>query len=250
MTIHRLRPALLLPALFCLLPLLGCGAGGPQLISTRDEIAIGQDAAAQLERRYGVVTDSTMNRRLDRIGRAIVSVAERRDQYPWRFRILNDPQVNAMALPGGFIYATRGLMTVSGLSDDELAGVIAHEVTHVSRRHSAKIMEQALGAQLLVGIATRGSSAAIRQASDLAVELVLLRGYRGYEYESDHWGTLYATRAGFAPAGLLNFMRELQAREGRDPARWATFLRTHPVTSERVKRLQDLVEQIRAGQVR
>jgi len=225
----------------------GCG-GEPRLLSTQDEIAIGRDAAGQLERRYGLVSDPALTGRVERVGSRIVTVVPNRGTYPWRFRVLNTAEVNAMALPGGFVYATRGLLEV-GLSEAELAGVMAHEISHVSRRHSARLLEQAMGAELLVGIATRGRGTTLRQASNVAVELVLLKGYRGYENDSDRWGTIYAYRAGFDPAGLLDFLRQLQTREGREPARWTTFLSTHPVTSDRINRLQNLVAEIRAGQV-
>jgi len=243
-----LQASLCLLALLPLLP--GCGgSGGSVLISKQQEISIGQNSAAQLEQKYGVSQDAAMNSRLQSIGMDIVAATGQASDWPWRFRVLNTSEVNAMALPGGFVYATKGLMQQPGLTDAELAGVLGHEASHVTRRHSARLIERSLGAELLVSIATGGSSADVQRAAGIVSDLILLRGYRGFENDSDRWGTIYAARAGYDPAGLLNFLRQLKAREGREPAQWTAFLQTHPLTSDRINRLENLVARIRAGQV-
>lgn len=108
-------------------------------MSTGQEIAIGREAASQFEAENGWVRDIAMQNRLDRIGRRLLGHAERGD-LPWRFRVVNVNEFNAAAFPGGFIYATRGLM--NGLSDDQLAFVIAHEIGHVGRRRTVKQIEK------------------------------------------------------------------------------------------------------------
>lgn len=239
---------LLLVSALASLAMAGCGSAGggqPALISRSDEISIGRDAAAKLEAQYGVDTNAERNQRLQRIGERLAAAADPDRGFPWRFRVLNQSEVNALALPGGFVYATRGLMEAPSVTDAQLAGVIGHEVAHVTRHHAARQLEKAMGAELLVSIATRGSSTSLQQASDLALQLALLKTDREAEYDSDRYGTIYADKAGYDPAGLLNFLRML-AQQGSSEPRWSAFLRTHPLTQDRIDRLQRQVASMQA----
>ena len=239
------RHALWVGPLLCAMALVGvalsgCGSAGggqPALISRSDEISIGRDAAAKLEAQYGVDTNAARNQRLAGIGQRLVAAADPDRGFAWRFRILDQSEVNALALPGGFVYATRGLMESPEVTDAQLAGVMGHEVAHVTRHHAARQLEKALGAELLVSIATRGSSTSLQQASSLAVQMALLKTDREAEYDSDRYGTIYADNAGYEAAGLLNFLRML-ARQGGSEPRWSAFLRTHPLTQDRIDRLE------------
>ena len=125
------------------------------LVSAKQEQEMGQAAARQLEQQYGVWQDPAQQARLERIGRSLVAQSERKDQ-PFQFKILNSPDVNALACPGGYIYVFRGLLDYMP-DDAELAGVLGHEIGHVVKRHTVRQMEKNMWTQLaavLAGVAT------------------------------------------------------------------------------------------------
>lgn len=220
-----------------LLPLAGC----KQLVQIDEahEIQIGQDAAGKLEAQEGVWDNPVQTERVRQIG---ISIARRtpRPNLPWSFKLLNDRQVNAMALPGGFVYVTRGLIE-SGTNDQKLAGVLGHEIAHVTQRHAVKIMEKALTGEVIVAIVTKDSSSDIQAASDLALDLIVRRGYREEEYDADRVGTRWAHMGGYQVAGLLNFLQDLQRMEDSNPSQLETWLSTHPPTSNRIARLEEFI---------
>jgi len=110
------------------------------LISTQQEIEIGRQAAAEIEGEFGIVTDPALNQYVTNVGLRVAAVSERRE-LPWTFKILNENEVNAISLPGGFIYVTRGMLSFLR-SRDELAFVLAHEIGHVAKRHHVQIIER------------------------------------------------------------------------------------------------------------
>jgi len=216
------------------------GCRNPLTIDRDTEVAIGRDAAARLEAQHGVVEDAALQRRLDAMGAAIAAGTEE-PGFPWSFKVLDTAEVNALALPGGFVYVTRGMVEYVR-DDDELAGVIGHEAAHIAHRHAKSHIERAMAQGLVVELVTRRSSDAIRQAADIALDLQLRQGYRDKEYEADRYGTLYSFRAGYRPDGLRRLLSRLHEDTG-DPARITWVLQTHPPLSRRIERLQEyLVE--------
>ena len=217
---------------------LASGCENPVEIDSDTEIAIGRQGAADLEKQYGVVTDAAMQQRLDAIGRRVAAVSQE-PSLPWTFRVLNSKEINAVCLPGGFVYAFKGMMDYVK-SDDELAGVIAHEVVHADHHHSKEAIEKAMTASLLVELVTQKSSTSIQQAARIALELEMREGYRDKEYEADHYGTLYTFRAGYRATGLRDLLSYLYEKEG-DPSRITWLLQSHPPLSKRIKRLDEYV---------
>jgi len=215
------------------------GCNGVTEIDEAHEIQIGRDAAQKLEAQQGVWNNAAQTARLQRIGLSIARNTPR-PNLPWSFKITNDTQINAMALPGGFVYATRGLIE-SGLDDQELAGVMGHEIAHVTQRHAIKIMEKTLTGAMIVAIVTKDSSSDIQAASNVALDIVMRKGYREEEYDADRVGTRWAAVSHYRTNGLLDFLKELKQREGRDPSQLETWLSTHPPTAERVKRLEEFI---------
>ena len=118
---------------------LGMPTASAGLISTKEEISIGRDVGKQLEEKYGLVDDPELQARVTRIGMSMVAVSDRRDM-PYSFKVLNSKEINAMAAPGGFIYIFKGLIDLMP-SDDDLAGVIGHDIGHVVKKHSVRQME-------------------------------------------------------------------------------------------------------------
>ncbi|MCJ7491310.1 MAG: M48 family metalloprotease, partial [Dehalococcoidia bacterium] len=225
-------PAVLLLAL----SLAGCG-GGPRVVDEGTEVRVGRQTAANVEAKYGVVNDPEAAARITRIGQRLVAQTER-PGLPWSFKVLNSKEVNALAAPGGFIYVTRGLLTAVGADHDQLAGVIAHEIAHVTRRHAAKAIEQAVTAEIALGVLLKGEAAATQAAANVATELILKQDYRDGEFEADHDGTVFTFKGGYRANGLLRFLEFLKAKYG-DQSKAVTWFGDHPQTSKRITRLKE-----------
>jgi len=217
------------------------GCDNPLEIDRETEIQIGRDGAAQLEAKYGVLEDPAALARLQAIGARIAATTSD-PSLPWTFKILNSDEVNALALPGGFVYATKGMMDYAK-GDDQLAGVIGHEAVHVDHHHAKSAIEKAMTQTLLVELITRRSSESIRQASQIALDLEMRQGYREKEYEADQVGTLYAFRSGYRANGLRQLLAYLHDKEG-DPARITWLLQSHPPLSKRIERLDGYLTQL------
>jgi predicted Zn-dependent protease len=233
-----MRPIWLAPAL---LLCFACGCESPLEIDRDTEIAIGRQGAADLEKQYGVVTDPAMQQRLNAIGPRVAAVSQE-PALPWTFKILNSKEVNAVCLPGGFVYVFKGMMDYVK-SDDQLAGVMAHEVVHADHHHAKAAIEKAMTASLLVELVTQKSSAAIQQAAQIALDLEMRQGYRDKEYEADHYGTEYAFRAGYRASGLRDMLEYLY-QTGGDPSRVTWLLQSHPPLSKRIERLDQYLPQL------
>jgi predicted Zn-dependent protease len=233
-----MRPVWLI---FIVLACLASGCENPLEIDRDTEVAIGRQGAADLERQYGVVSDAAMQRRLDAVGKRVAAVSEE-PSLPWTFKVLNAKEVNAVCLPGGFVYVFKGMMDYVK-SDDQLAGVVAHEVVHADHHHAKAAIEKAMTASLLVELVTQKSSASIQQAARIALDLEMREGYRDKEYEADHYGTGYAFRAGYRASGLRNLLDYLYRKEG-DPARITWLLQSHPPLSRRIERLDEYIPQL------
>jgi predicted Zn-dependent protease len=205
------------------------------LLSTPQEIAIGRDAARNLEDRFGVVPDAAQLRRLAALGGRLTAVSDRRG-LPWTFRILNRSEVNAISLPGGFIYVTRGMLGFIR-SDDELAFVLAHEVAHVNQRHHVGLLERYFFLSIVISLLFGGDATATQVAG--FVGFLVDRGFsRSAEFEADSVGLRFAHRAGFRADAGLRFMERLRAAEGRAPDQFEVLFRTHPGLADRIARVR------------
>jgi len=230
--LHKIAFALSLAAIAA-----GCGSGSPFAVDDSTEVDVGRKTAANIEAKYGVVNDSAATARITRIGQRLVA-QQPRPNLPWSFKILNSKEVNAMAAPGGFVYVTSGLLEGVGSDDQQLAGVIGHEVAHVAHRDAAKDIQKAMEAQLALGVVLGGQSQATQAAADIATTLVLKQDYREGEFAADHDGTIYASKAGYKAHGLLRFLEYLKAKYG-DQSKTVTWFGDHPQTAKRITRLQE-----------
>ena len=216
-------------------------------ISTEEEIQLGAQAAQQFEAQHGVVTDTALNERINRIGHRLLQNAERKN-LPWRFRIINVDQFNAAAFPGGFIYATRGLM--NGLNDEELAFVIGHEIGHVDKRHSIKQLESAqlrrLGLIAIAAGATRGNvNDGVGTLVQLTDAVIGSQRSQGDESESDRYGMQLMAAGNYDPAFALGALRKLsQASGGGTPGFLNTLLGSHPLPQDRLNQGAALVTSV------
>lgn len=207
------------------------------LISTEQEIQIGRDAAAQLEAEYGLVPDPAAYAYVATLGNRIAA-ASSRPNLPWTFRVLNTSQVNAISLPGGFIYVTRG-MTSFVQSEAELAFVLSHEIAHVDRRHHVSLIERHMGLSLLFTLIFGGRADATAQIANV-LGVLLTRGFsREAEFQADQVGVALVHRAGFDAAAGLAFMERLRTAQGRDPSRFQVLFQTHPALADRIIRVRE-----------
>ena len=210
------------------------------VISTPVEIALGNLARAQMgltSLQMGRV-DPEKTARVQRIGRRLARVSDRQD-VTYQFGVIQEKTLNAFALPGGTLYVHSVL--VDQATDDELASVIAHEIGHVAARHAAKHLQADLGFTLLVNLA--GATGAGTEAARVANSLYGLfrNGYsRSDELAADRLGLRYAARAGYNPQGMVTFFEKMLAEESENPLdRAFVWQRTHPLTSERIRRAKE-----------
>lgn len=189
------------------------------IIGQQEEINMGKDIARQLEAQFGVVQDEELQERINRIGQSLVKESTRRD-IPYSFKVLNSDEVNAMACPGGFIYVFKGLVDYMP-SDDELAGVLGHEIGHVVKKHTVHQVEKQLALSLLTiiaGAAAGDPGAGIALASTASE--ALMAGYsRADEGEADTQGIELTEKAGYNPYSLYVTMCKLNdlAKEKGNP---------------------------------
>lgn len=225
----------------------------PQLVSVTQEVEIGQEAQRQVRQKTPVVGDAAVNRYVAGVGARLAARAAG-PRYPYSFDVANYREINAFALPGGPVWIHRGALAAAG-NESQIAGVLAHEIAHIAQRHAASQMSKgmiasgllgALGA--LVGDDRGGRIAQI--AGGLAAQGYMLKFSRDDEREADEVGARMMKRAGWNPAGMIEFMQILRAQAGRDPGSVQTFLSSHPAPAERVTRLQAVVRQLGASGTR
>jgi beta-barrel assembly-enhancing protease len=206
-------------------------------INTAQEIAMGNDMDATLQKKIKVLDNTAMHNRLNSIGHRIASVSDRQD-LQYTFRIADDKEFNAFAVPGGYIYINSGLMDAA--NDDELACVVAHEIGHVAARHSVKQLQSTLGYSMLMNIALGLSGQAeIGKAADVIFNLTSLGYSRQDELQADLLAVRYARKAGYNPAGLISFFRILQEAQRKNPSMRVEFLSSHPDLAKRILRAQE-----------
>jgi predicted Zn-dependent protease len=208
------------------------------LISRSEEAQMGREAARELEAKYRTSTD----RRVTAIGNRIVRASDSRDM-DFTFKVIEADDLNAVSLPGGYVYVYRGLLRALADDEDALAGVISHEVAHITERHSVKQVEKAMGANLLLELFTRGRT---RTVGAIAANLLSLKFSRSDEYEADEVGVTYMARAGYDPRGLARFFRKLEESERRG-GRTVSWLRTHPSSGARASRVEQMAAELRSG---
>jgi predicted Zn-dependent protease len=219
---------------------------------------LGDEAAEQIDQSMGLLPDAELVGYVRKIGSRLAAVSDR-PEGPWRFEIANAPEPNAFALPGGHVYVTRGLLALVN-SEDELAGVVGHEIAHVTARHSAKRINASLVtapvtiATGIVGLATSIVSPTIGQAvagsGQVLTRGVVLAPYsRSQENEADRIGQELAARAGYDPAALARFLetldRQTQLLYGGE--RGFSFLADHPLTPERVAKTAERAGKVERG---
>ena len=210
--------------------------------STDKEINIGKSIAKEVEKKYKFVDDPLVVNRIEDIGRRVAAVSDRKD-VDYHFYALNDEEVNAVAVPGGFVYVFKGLID-KVQSDDELACVIAHEVGHVVARHSIKKLQALMGYSLLRILLAQAGSGELSTGADVAFDQMLLAYSREDELLADKLGTRYAELAGFNPYAMVTFLERLREID-KYKIKPLSYAKTHPYIPDRIRVVkQELGERI------
>ncbi|HSA56159.1 MAG TPA: M48 family metallopeptidase [Gemmatimonadaceae bacterium] len=221
-------------------------------ISRQQEIAMGSDYSRQINAQLPIVRDPEVNRYISLLGDSIARVADR-SGLDWHFYVVDSREVNAFAVPGGFIYVNRGLIERTTRMS-QLAGVLGHEIGHVVRRHSVKQMEAAQRANagitlgcILTRVCDYGATAA---GIEIAGGLFFAKFGRDDEREADRVGVDYLVRAGIDPRGIPEMFRILLEERSRRPDAVSAWFSTHPLEEERIENAEAAIATYSAERVR
>jgi len=229
--------AVLVPLVLAGCATTGINRGQLNVITSDEEVKMGQEMSAEVAKQYEIYNNAAVTAYVQRVGMKIVQNCDRRD-IDYHFTVIKKDEVNAFALPGGYIYVYTGLMKVV---DDEaqLASVIAHEVGHVAARHATERLTTMYGYQFVVGLVLgENPNAYAKLVSDMVSAGGFLKYSRNNEFEADQLGAKYAYAAGYDPAGMVELLGKLKGLEAREPGKLETWLMTHPATSDRLARVQ------------
>lgn len=222
------------------------GRGMGNWYSTNWEISNGKSYSMEIEKSSHLVTDPVVVEYVNRVGQNLVKNSD--SKVPFTIKVLDTDEINAMALPGGFFYVNSGLILACD-SEDELAGVMAHEISHVAAHHAAREMTRMnymqIGSVPLM-IFTQGTwtGYGIYEASQLAVPLTFLQFSRNFEGEADYLGVQYMYKAGYDPQGMVSIFEKLDALEKHKPGALSKAFSDHPATPDRINAVENEIATI------
>src|ERR1700733_1284143 len=222
----------------------GCGRGVGNWYTVERQVADGRRYAQMIESQVKLVNDPVVTEYVNRIGQNIVRNSDA--QVPFTIKVIDSDVVNAMALPGGFFYVNSGLILAAD-EEAEMAGVMAHEIAHVSACHygremtRAQILQMASIPLIFIGGAI-GYGA--YEASGLAIPMTFLKFSRGFEAEADYLGVQYMYRSGYDPSAFVSFFEKVQAMEKKKPGTLSKAFDTHPQTPDRIEKTQEEIRKI------
>ena len=215
---------------------------GVNLYSVEREMALGKQMAQETERQTKMVEDSTV---LEYVNRLVTTVANNSDaKVPFTVKILDSDEVNAFALPGGFMFINTGLI-VRANNEAELACVLAHEIAHVAARHATR---QATRGKLInygtlpLIFAGGWAGYAVRQAMQLAVPIGFMKFSRNMESEADLLGLQYMYKSGYDPTEFVNFFERIETLEKKKPGAVSRLFASHPMTGDRIRAAQKTIQ--------
>jgi predicted Zn-dependent protease len=209
------------------------------LVGESQDLEIGQKYAPEIEKEMGGrIANETLQNYINDVGQKLARVSHRSD-LEYHFVALNDKAVNAFALPGGYIFITKGMLEKL-TSEAQLAGILGHEITHVVARDTSAAMSREIGISILLSAVTsEQTSRSVLTAADLTRQIIGLRYSRKDEREADMGGMEYMVGAGYNPLGMVETMEILSKEE---KGRSIDFLSTHPSPENRVEYLRLMIE--------
>jgi len=214
------------------------GRGLGDWYSLESEIRMGKQYSMMVENSVKMVQDPVVNEYVNRIGQNLVRNSDA--QVPFTIKVIDSDEVNAFALPGGFFYVNSGLILAAD-EEAELAGVMAHEISHVAARHGMRQLTRANIAQIatipLIFVGG-GIGYGIYEASGLALPLTFMKFQRNFEAEADYLGLQYMYKTGYDPQAFISFFEKIQAKEKKKPGTIAKAFASHPQTPDRIEASQ------------
>lgn len=235
-------PAVIL-GLFLVLGPVGCASTRRDtarftILPTAYEVSIGQSMAESVGKQYKTYGDAKITSYIQSLGAQVASVCDRKD-ITYHFSVVDDPQVNAFAAPGGFVYVTTGLLAAAE-NEAEVVAVIGHEVGHVVARHSA----QRIQTQFAISLAAQAvhldrKSPVFQNMVGMGMNLALQGYSRENEYEADHLGAVYLCRLGYDPVAIVTFFHKLQKLQKTEPSVMEVWFSSHPATGSRISEFVD-----------
>ena len=205
------------------------------------EVALGRQVAAQVDQQAKFVDDPVITEYVNRVGQNLALHSDAK--IPFTIKVLDSDDVNAFALPGGFLYVNKGAILAAD-SEAELAGVMAHEIAHVCARHGVEQASKATlanYAMIPLIFMTGGLGYLAYQAAQIGVPLAFLKFGRGAEAEADKLGAQYLWSAGYDPNNFLTFFEKLEKKEKGKPGTLSKLFGTHPPTGDRITKVHDLL---------
>ena len=215
---------------------------GVNFYSLDRELSIGRAMAAEVEHQSRLLDDDEVTEYVNRVGQNLVRNSDAK--LPFTIKVIDSDEVNAFALPGGFLFVNTGLVLKAD-TEAELAGVMAHEIAHVAARHGTR---QASRAQIFnyatIPLIFIGGAAgyAIRQAALVAVPMGFLQFNRGFEAQADALGLEYMNRSGYDPVAFVDFFEKIQTLDKRKPSALSRAFATHPMTPSRIRSAQKEIQ--------
>ena len=220
------------------------------LVSVPDEIAIGRQADAQVRKQIHELHDETAHRYIVSVGKRLALVAPG-PKYPYTFTVADSRDLNAFSLPGGPVWINRGILTAA-TNESQVAGVLAHEIAHVARRHAADQLTKVIVARWGIGLlgaflGNTGGAGAAQSAAGLLANGAFLAFSRDDERDADRVGLDMMSRAGWDPHGMVEMLEILRSRAQQDPGAVQVFFSTHPSPQDRIATLEALSLRHRRG---
>jgi len=217
---------------------------GFNLFSVQQDVEIGKQSAVQAERQLPILDDRSVEDYVDDLVERLGGAAPGH-KFPYQGKVLNATDINAFALPGGYLYLNRGLIETAR-TERELAGVVAHELAHIALRHGTHNASKAYAAKAGIGVLggilgrgqTRSTGQIINVVGGLGLNAVFLKYSRDAETQADIVGTQILSRAGYDPMDMANFFEVLRRQHDKDPGRLAQFISSHPSPANRSARVQ------------
>jgi predicted Zn-dependent protease len=204
------------------------------LLSDEDEVRMGQETDPEITAMYGIYDDVALVTYIDNLGQQMAKISHR-PQLTYTFNVMDSPVINAFAVPGGYVYLTRGILAYLN-SEAELAGVIGHEIGHITARHSAQQYTKAQLAQIGLGLGSLLSQTFAQYAglAGQGIGLLFLKFSRDNEREADSLGVEYSSKVGYDAREMANFFITLDKMHGGEKGSLPDFLTTHPNPENRV----------------